>query len=321
MTTIAVIGLGSIGIRHARNLAAAGLEVRGYDPDASRRAMLGEIGGKAFETAEQALSGASAAVVASPTARHVADMRLVLDAGCHVLIEKPIASQLDGVGALIDGARRKGLVVFPGLNLRLHPAIQEARALVSDGAIGRTLWARLMMSSYLPGWRPHQDYRTGYVADPASGGIVLDVIHEIDLAHHLMGSLSLMQASATRTGALDATFADVVDIVLRRKDGAQASIHLDYVTRPRRRRTEIAGEKGLIEIDLDARRLTQWDVDGGCVVDTQFAGTYADDYVTETTLFLDCIAGRAKPPCSGEEALEVLNMAIEIRDAAERIPA
>jgi predicted dehydrogenase len=319
--SIAVIGLGSIGLRHARNFMAEGARVCGYDPDAARRKLLADDGGVACETSAAALDGVTAAVIASPSAMHLDHMRAALDADCHLFVEKPLAHASDGLKELLDRARAKGRLVFAGLNLRLHPAVRAAHERISQGRIGRTLWARLMTASYLPDWRPHQDYRRGYAADPASGGIVLDLIHEIDLARHLMGPLALVHAATVRSGALEIDGADIADLVLRRADGAQVSVHLDYVTRPRQRRTEVAGENGLIEIDLDARRMTRWTVDGVRAEEESFAGGYADDYVAEARLFLDCIAGRARPACDGAEALEVLSLALAARTAAEACPA
>lgn len=315
--SIAVIGLGSIGLRHARNLMAEGARVRGYDPDASRRKLLEDVGGAPCETSAAALDGVTAAVIASPSAMHLDHMRAALGAGCHLFVEKPLAHASEGLEELLDRAKAQGRLVFAGLNLRLHPAVRAARQRIGEGRIGRPLWARLMTASYLPDWRPHQDYRRGYAADPASGGIVLDLIHEIDLACHLMGPLTLVHAATARSGALEIDCADIADLVLRRADGAQASVHLDYVTRPRRRRTEIAGENGLIEIDLEARHMTRWTVDGMRAEEERFPGGYADDYVAEARLFLDCIAGHARPACDGAEALEVLSLALAARKAAE----
>jgi predicted dehydrogenase len=318
---IAVIGLGSIGLRHARNFLAAGAAVRSFDPDTARRALLAEAGCMACDTRDAALEHADAAIIASPPASHRDDMQCALQAGCHVFIEKPLAPTTEGMQALLDLARARELLVFAGLNLRLHPAVQTTREVISSGAIGRPLWARLIMASYLPDWRPQQDHRRGYAADSASGGIVLDLIHEVDLAHHLLGPLTLAGAATTRTGAIALDGADMADILLRAPDGAPVNIHLDYVTRPRRRRTEIAGDQGLIEIDLDARKMTRWALDGNCAETRSFEGSYSDDYAAEAKLFLDCIAGRAQPPCEGGEALSVLALAIAAREAAGWVPA
>jgi predicted dehydrogenase len=269
---------------------------------------------------ELALEGAHAAVIASPSALHFADMQAAVQAGCHLLVEKPLAHMTDGLKTLLDAARAQKLIIFAALNLRLHPAVKAARERITSGTIGRPLWARLISASFLPDWRPHQDYRQGYAADPASGGIALDLIHEVDLACHLLGPLTLACAAMTRTGAIDIDAADIADFVLRCADGAQVTVHLDYVTRPRRRRTEIVGEQGIIEIDLDARRLTRWHTDGTCAEEQNFGGSYSDDYIAEARLFLDCLAGRSRPICDGDEALDVLSLAIAARESAIQGP-
>jgi predicted dehydrogenase len=81
--TIAVLGQGSIGRRHAANLLALGCEVMVFDPVAAEVAE----GATRVETAEAALEAAQAAVVASPTSEHLGQVRAALEHGCHVLSE------------------------------------------------------------------------------------------------------------------------------------------------------------------------------------------------------------------------------------------
>jgi predicted dehydrogenase len=311
---VGVIGLGSIGLRHAGNLLAAGAAVRGFDPAPERRARLAEIGGAPLDSRDAAMDGVDAVAVASPSGCHLDDMSAAIGAAKHVFVEKPLAHSADGLPAALEEADAKGLCVVAGLNLRFHPAVKAARTLLAKGAVGEPLWGRLLAASYLPDWRPGEDYRTGYAADPRTGGVLFDFIHEFDMAVHLLGSADTVAASARRSGRLDLESEDCADIVLRHGDGVQSAIHVDYVTRPRRRETEITGTEGILRLDLEAGRLMLTDPDGAIVEDKSFAIDPNAMYVDEMNAFLDCVRDGAAPACSGWEGLEVLKLVIRARE-------
>ncbi|MGF1609137.1 MAG: Gfo/Idh/MocA family protein [Kiloniellales bacterium] len=308
---VAVLGLGSIGRRHAGNLLAEGCRVVGYDPSAEARAELTGLGGVAAESRAAALDGAEAVVIASPNAFHLDDMRAGLDAGCHLFVEKPLAHSERGVEALLERAAAAGRIVFAALNLRYHPAVQAARALRPD--MGAPLWGRLLAASYLPDWRPGRDHRLNYAADRRTGGVLFDVLHEFDLANHLLGPAQTLAAAARSTGSIGITSDDCADVILLHESGVQSALHLDYVTRPPVRVVDLALDGGRLCIDIRKRRLTAWGVDGTTLADRQFEGSPADDYVTEIRAFLACLRGESEPACDGREALSVLRQVIAAR--------
>ena len=313
---VAVLGLGSIGMRHARNLLSLDRTVIGFDPTSDRRSALVEAGGTAVVTRDAAIAAAAAVVVASPNAHHFEDMAAAVDAGRHVFVEKPLAHKLDGVNDILERARAADRVVFVGLNQRFNPAIREARALIAAGRLGTVLWGRFLAALYLPDWRPPQDHRKGYAADPTTGGVIFDAVHEFDLAHHLLGRARTLAATARSSGSLDILSDDIADIVVGHPGGVVSRLHLDYVTRPPRRTIDIAGTAGLLGVDLLARRLVLHDGDGKTVLERAYDATYDDDYRDEMSAFLDCIEGSGEPACDGREALAVLGQVIAARSMA-----
>jgi predicted dehydrogenase len=315
-TAVAVLGLGSIGLRHARNLLTLGRPVIGFDPDAERRAALEQLGGRVTSDRAAAFAGADAVVIASPNDRHLDDLASAVEHGLPTFVEKPLAHDPDGVAAVLDAADARGLVVFAALNLRYHPAVRAARAALERGEIGAPLWSRLICASWLPSWRPHQDYRTGYTAAAGTGGVLFDIVHEFDLATHLLGPARTVACAARRSGVLDMAAEDCADVILAHAGGVQSSLHLDYVTRPRRRVTEIAGTTGFLEIDLNVRTLRLWDADGALRRDERHPGGFDDDYVQEMAAFLACLDGTGRPACDGREALGVLRQVVVARALA-----
>src|SRR5206468_5770621 len=119
-------------------------------------------------------------LVCTPPHLHVDIALRAVGAGAHVFVEKPIATTPAGVDLLARDAARAGRSVLVGYNLRFHAGLRRMKALVDGGAVGRVVSLRAEFGQYLPDWRPAQDYRTGYLAQPESGGIVLDGSHEID---------------------------------------------------------------------------------------------------------------------------------------------
>jgi predicted dehydrogenase len=308
----AVLGLGSIGLRHANNLLALGQQVCGFDPSPARRAMLDGV----VAERESALEGVDAVVIASPSGAHLDDLRRALASGLHVFVEKPLAHRIDGLQELLADAAAAGRVVFAGLMLRYHPCVERAKQALQAGRIGVPIWARSICASYLPGWRPDQDYRQGYAADPAGGGVILDVVHELDLLVHLLGPAEIVASVAGRSGRLEMPTEDMADIVLTHAGGARSNAHLDYLTRPPQRITEIAGDEGFIRIDLNARRFVEYGANGVLRADEALPGTYADDYRKEMQDFIAAIEGTSRPRCDGMEALAVLRLALAARRKA-----
>ncbi len=320
---VSVLGLGSIGLRHANNLLALGHGVIGYDPDAGRRELLAGAGGSIAECRDEALDRGRATVIATPSGLHLDDLDAAIQAGCHILVEKPVAHSADLLEPLLRQSR--DLVVFVGQSLRVHPCVLAARAAIEDGRLGDVLWCRSIVSAYLPDWRPGQDYRTGYAADPRTGGVMFDCIHEFDLAAFLLGPFRTVAAAARHTGSLEIEAEDCADAVLRHERGVLTNLHMDYVTRVPQRKTEIAGTDGSIVIDIPMRAYTLTKSSGfigdaKCFDHERGYGaepsTQADDYVTEMKCFLACIAGEADPPCDGWAALDVLKQVISARELA-----
>ena len=314
---IAVLGLGSIGMRHARNALALGQGVVGFDPSAERRHMLEAAGGSATAKRDDAITRARAVVVATPSERHLDDLAECLAAGRHVMVEKPLAHRADGLADLLDRAARDGLVVAVAMMLRLHPTVIRARAILASGALGAPLWGRFIAALYLPDWRPGQDWTLGYANDPRTGGALFDYIHEIDLATHLLGPARALSCVAGHSASIGLASEDIADVVLGHAGGAHSNIHVDYVTRPRQRFGEIAGTAGLLRLDLDNRRLEWRDVDGRIIEDTRYPGSYAEDYTAEMAAFIAAIDRKSSPPpCSGSESLAILECLISARTLA-----
>jgi predicted dehydrogenase len=315
MTTAFILGLGSIGLRHATNLRMIGYACVGFDPCADRRALAEEHGISCVPERDEVFSKAKAGdvlVIASPSAAHAGDLRSGIDADLHIFIEKPIAHTLEGLTDLIRAGAARGLVIYPGLNLRHHPGVVAAKALIGSGRLGTLLWATVQCSSYLPDWRPHQDYRTNYAAAAEGGGVILDIVHEFDLAWHLLGPYEVVGAHVRRSGELELAGEDYAAALLRHQSGVGTTLQVDYVSKPACRVTTVAGTEATITINI-AGRFNLLRSRSGDESRIAYDTSFSQDYIEEMRHFDACVRGEAEPACTAEEAAVVLERALRTR--------
>lgn len=130
-TPVAVIGVGEHGKNHARHFKEiAGAELVGiFDTNASRcREVSGEIGVRAFETLDEALSSVRAVSVVIPTTDHAQVAHLAFDRGVDVLVEKPITKTVEEADALVEHATTAKCILQVGHLERFNPGVMAARA-------------------------------------------------------------------------------------------------------------------------------------------------------------------------------------------------
>lgn len=310
----AVIGLGSAGARHARNLAALGHEVVGYDPRAGREAPVTRAA-----TLEEALAAADAAVVASPSSLHFEHASAALAAGLHTLVEKPLATGGDDAQALAEQAQAAGVTCGVAMNLRFHEGVVRMKALVDEGALGRVCVAQLSMGYALPLWRPDTDYRQSYSARAdLGGGILWDAIHELDYALWLLGPVASVAADMGHVSDLEIDVEDTVAATLRFAGGALGTLDLNFVEPAYRRGCVLAGTEASARWDWVASTVVVRREGTGDVVhalDRDPAEAYTDELADFTAAIAEGRAPRATP----QDGVAAVRLAEAMRtSAAER---
>ncbi len=245
---VAVVGAGSAGRRHLKVLAAAGARPLAVTrrPEAAAELRAAGVETVADLAAAKAL-GAAACVIATETGRHAAVAEAAFALGLDALIEKPLAVDALEGRRVADAARRSGRKAFVACVLRFSPSLSRARALLPE--LGAVHAVRVECRSYLPDWRPGRDLRAGYAAGAAQGGVLRDLIHEVDYAGWLFGFPREASGAAANLGRLGLASDEVAEILWRLPGGGTLSIGLDYLTRPARRRLSVHGEHGTLEWD------------------------------------------------------------------------
>jgi predicted dehydrogenase len=316
--TVLVVGCGSIGLRHARNLRAQGVELLVVDADHRRAEICAkEVDAKVCGSLPEALAlQPAAAFICTPSRLHLSAAMQAIQAGCDVFVEKPITDEMAGVADLAAAADAAGRIVMVGYNLRFHPVLEQARRWFMEGRIGHVVSARLHVAEYLPGRHPGEDYRQTYAAQKRlGGGVILDAIHEIDYCIWFFGMPQTVSCVCGKFSAMEMDVEDTAEILLS-YDRMVVSINLNYLQRPRRRWCELVGTEGTIACDLVAgsARLYQ----PSATEPELFAPAFRFDelYVREAEHFLTCVQERRDPVVDVEIGAQSLLIAECAKEAS-----
>ncbi len=315
-----VVGAGSIGRRHLSNLKQLGLsKLSACDPNPDRLAyVLEHFQAEPFPNIEAGLkSKPDIVLICSPPVRHASQALQAMRAGAHVFMEKPVSDSLESMEDLVAEHQKSGLAVQVGYNLRFHPPIQKLKELVESEAVGKILWGRVEAGSYLPDWRPWQDYRDSYTSRrELGGGIILDGSHELDYVTWLFGAPVELACMAGKVSNLEINVEDCATILLRFPNGTQLDVHVDFMERFYTRGSVLNGENGRLQWDFNSNAI-QIQRCGAEPESVKFDCAVNDMYLAEMRHFMDCVAGGDSPRVTLQDGILTLRIALAARRSAE----
>jgi len=240
-------------------------------------------------------AGLDAAVVATPN-RHHADLGVaLLEAGIHVLVEKPIAATVVDAQRMIDAARANSRVLMVGQVERFNPAVE---------AVKRAIDGEDVISIQITRVGPFPP-RMGEV------GVVIDLaVHDIDIIRHLTDSeIVEVQPQLARTKA---DREDTALLQFRLANGTIAHITTNWVTPYKVRTLQVATQNKFVVADLMSRQVTEY-------FGQQPDGSYstrgvmswpAEPLKKELEAFAHAIRTGEPPAVSGEDGLRNLEVAL-----------
>jgi predicted dehydrogenase len=245
----ALVGCGLVGAKRARCLAPDEL-VSAVDADEARaQAIAGGFPGcrpARDWRPEVARPEVELVLVCTSNDALVEVARAAVRAGKHVLIEKPAARSVAELDSLILDARRAGVVVKVGFNHRFHPALQGAKALFANGAIGPLLYLR---GRYGHGGRLGYEREWRADKERAGGGELLDQgVHLIDLARWFAGDF-VEVFGRVATYFWDMPVEDNGFLYLRTSGGQSAWLHASWTEWKNLFSFEVFGRDGKLQID------------------------------------------------------------------------
>ena len=139
-----------------------------------------------------------------------------------MLVEKPLGPNTTGLSVIAHDIERGGRPVYVACDLRFDTSLLHFRRRLLDVSAIHSV--RIECQSYLPAWRPDRDYRQSYSARAEEGGVLLDLIHEIDYAVWLFGAPSEGPAQLRNSGRLGIQSEEAADLHWQTPLGAALSI-------------------------------------------------------------------------------------------------
>ncbi len=306
MIRVLFVGLGSIGQRHFRNLADILCEQEApFRFDAVRstsRALPKDIEGRLEQqyASWQAVSGDyDLLFIANPTALHYDTLLRLGNKAKKIFIEKPVFHDSTlAVGALELNPKSIYYVACP---MRYTTIIRFLRNYLQGK---RVYSVRAMCSSYLPEWRPNQDYRQSYSAHRAEGGgVAIDLIHEWDYLIYLFGFPLHTTGYAGHFSALDID-SDDVSVYIGQYADKVVSVYLDYFGRKARRELELYLEDDVLLADFIAGEV-RWLRSGKIMSFPE----ERDDYQKEELRYFLHLDAKQAENCGIRHAIQVLRIA------------
>lgn len=247
---VAIIGCGQIGQKRLRSLGSRHQLVAVADTDRERAEQFARACQKPATVVDwRAAIGRSdvEAIIVATTHNFLAPITLAaVEAGKHVLVEKPAACKPDELGPVIAAAARYGCCVEVGFNLRFHPAFQKAREIVDSGALGALTTIR---GRY--GHGGHLGYEREWRSDPhvAGGGELIDQgVHLIDLSRWFLGDF-VQISGFTASYFWQRPVEDNAFLLLRTVEDHAAWLHVNCSEWKNLFSFEIFGHDGKLQVD------------------------------------------------------------------------
>lgn len=246
-----VRGTGSIGARHLRVLASLGFSQLFAWPVRPTASLAGRedlprdvilVDGYPEEQLDLV-------IIATDTLRHVSDTLQALEHSPRcILLEKPVAVDADSAAVLAAHPLADRISV--SAPLRFHQGFVVLSALLPR--LGTVSSAAVRSQSWLPSWRPQRDYRQSYSARREEGGVLRDLVHDIDYPLALFGQPSSLQARLSN-GILDIEAEEAADILWT--GSSQLQLRLDYVSVLKKRSISIMTESAELIWDVVNHRV------------------------------------------------------------------
>lgn len=223
------MGIGSIAKRHIRNLSSVCGKL-GYEVqiDAYRRStVIAEGVSRIYTQIDDVPNDYDAIFITNPTDMHLDSLKQFHEKGKNFFIEKPIVS-LDQLDAAKEFKIRNDSVYYIAAPLRYNAVIQWIEENVNPTDV---ISIRSISSSYLPDWRPGQDYRKTYSAHKdMGGGVSIDLIHEWDYLTYLFGWPNEIYSLIGKKSNLEIDSDDFAVYIAEYADKI-IELHLDYFGR------------------------------------------------------------------------------------------
>jgi predicted dehydrogenase len=322
MLKVLIVGTGSIGERHLRCFHATGrAEVGFVEINSALRHTIAERYGvqRAHADLATALDQApDVAVICTPAHLHIAMAQRLADAGVHLLIEKPLSTNLDGSERLQQTVTEKKLIAGVAYVYRCHPHVQAIRQTIRSGRFGPPVELVAVSGQHFPTYRPA--YRDIYYKDRATGGGAIQdaLTHVINAGEWLVGPIDRLVVDAAHQVLPGVAVEDTVHL-LARHGSVLASYSLNQHQAPNENMLTVVCEQGTVRWESHKHRWRWLTKPGEPWHDETSAPLERDAlFIAQAHAFLDAVEGKTEFPCSLADGLQSLHVNVAALASLER---
>jgi predicted dehydrogenase len=330
-----MIGLGSIGQRHLRNIRRImgdDAEISAFRERGLTRTFSDDMKNREHISLEEAFAITSygnldealqakpdVAFITNITAKHIECAIKAAKAGCDLFLEKPLSDSLDGVDELKQIVEDKGLIAFMGFQNRYHPGLVQIKKDLNENLYGNIIAVHAEIGERLSTMHTYENYAETYMArSDMGGGVVLNQqIHEIDYICRLFGIPDSVYAIGGKAGELEIDVEDNASAVYSIKSGTShfpVYIHSDFFQFPPTRKCKVIGDKGTAEVDLIANTYCRT-IDNYAVHYEKFQRN--DMFINELKDFFDSVAYRTAPEIPLSAGIASLKIALATKESMQ----
>lgn len=343
-----MIGLGSIGQRHVRNLKRllgdqceiSAYRVRRLQQTFSDTMQIRdgvdletEYNIKVYTDLETALGLGQPAekdrhkpdlvFVTNITSKHMECALAAAEAGCHIFLEKPVSDSMDGVERLMRLKEEKKIRIFMGYQNRYHVCIKKLQEYLKEDVLGRLVSVDAAFCERLTTMHTYEDYSTTYMArKEMGGGPILNLqIHDLDYLQWLFGMPESVYAAAGKHSSLNIDVEDhaVISYVTDyRGNPLTVTSKSDFLQYPPVHTCTVVGEKGRIELDFNRAAVTLILEDGKPEVSEYPDFARNDMFLQELQDCLHCIQEETPEKIPLSEGVKGLQIALAAKESAEK---
>jgi predicted dehydrogenase len=310
-----IIGCGSIGQRHVKNLNALGVNniIALRSKKGHFKNLPDDINVTEIEGWDKALNEKpDIAIISNPTSLHLESLLKLLPTIKGIFVEKPLSHSMDGIDKLLEVKEKYKNVIFVGHNLMFHPIIKTINDFIGSHNLGEMLNIQCQFGQWLPGWHPYEKYEDAYYArKDLGGGVTLTLIHELHMAVELAGEAIEVAGFLSDSSMLNLDVDVISDVMVRHKSGCVSQIHLDYVQQPQHRSGLISFERGWISYDYNQSKVIAQGPDDNMPYTIWSDDTYDANemYIEEIKTFIQYVEENRVIHCfDSESAIESLKL-------------
>ena len=312
---ILIIGLGSIGQRHLRNLKLVepnsnffAIRKKNNVPllNNLNKVLKSDIKKRYLLTYFQSLSEIykkkikiDCAFVCTPSSMHISQVKELLKYKIPCFIEKPLGSSLKGIADLEKLLKKKHINTMMGYQFRFNPIIiYLEKVLKQKSPIGKIITAQIHHGENIKDFHPYEDYKISYAANKKlGGGVILSQIHELDYFLHLFSDYKIKYSSfiSSKVSNLDLDVEDIFSsnfLLKKRGNKILCSITLNFFEKPKKRKIFLVGIDGVLEACLNSNKVIIYK--NGKRVTKKYRFKRNDIFIKEIKFFLSKIKSKQK---------------------------